>query len=210
MTQVCEAAQLCARRMSAEEFCLLARREAGSIYRPRSEVLRMLTVGQAWGVCGLRGAPETALLALPLSADLGLAAALRELLGPRQWGGGWILTPPVGQRSEALTPLLEGVLAWAARRSRGGELWAVLECTPDAEELMNLYLEQGLALRAIRPLNSLAPCYLFAPAPAAARPDPVWVPLADRSRLALLLNQGWAALESRLTPQGPALGLSRV
>ena len=56
MLQLCEPA-VQRRRLSAEEFCLLARREASSLYRPRSEVLRMLTVGQAVGVCGSRGNP---------------------------------------------------------------------------------------------------------------------------------------------------------
>ena len=46
MIQVCEPPRVRpVRRFSAEEFCFLLRGEAGSLYRPRSEVLRMLTVG---------------------------------------------------------------------------------------------------------------------------------------------------------------------
>ena len=59
-----------ARRLSAEEFCLLARREASSLYRPRSEVMRMLTVGQAFGICGPRAEPLAAMIELPLAADV--------------------------------------------------------------------------------------------------------------------------------------------
>ena len=46
MIQVCDPPRVRpVRRFSAEEFCFLLRGEAGSLYRPRSEVLRMLTVG---------------------------------------------------------------------------------------------------------------------------------------------------------------------
>ena len=45
MIQVCDPPRVRpVRRFSAEEFCFLLRGEAGSLYRPRSEVLRMLTV----------------------------------------------------------------------------------------------------------------------------------------------------------------------
>ena len=50
----------------------------GGFYRPRSEVLRMLTAGEAWGTAG------AALLVLPLTADTAAAAALRNWLGRRQ------------------------------------------------------------------------------------------------------------------------------
>ena len=47
MIQVCDPPRVRpVRRFSAEEFCFLLRGEAGSLYRPRSEVLRMLTVGE--------------------------------------------------------------------------------------------------------------------------------------------------------------------
>ena len=45
MIQVCDPPRTRqARRLSAEEFCGLLRSEVSSIYRPRSEVLRMITV----------------------------------------------------------------------------------------------------------------------------------------------------------------------
>ena len=47
MIQVCEPPRTRqARRLSAEEFCQLIRSEVSCVYRPRSEVLRMLTVGE--------------------------------------------------------------------------------------------------------------------------------------------------------------------
>lgn len=61
MIQVCEPPRTRqARRLSAEEFCQLIRSEVSCVYRPRSEVLRMLTVGEVWGApcagCGLHSA----------------------------------------------------------------------------------------------------------------------------------------------------------
>ena len=51
MIQVCDPPRTRqVRRLSAEEFCRLAQSEVSSVYRPRSEVLRMLTVGEVWGV----------------------------------------------------------------------------------------------------------------------------------------------------------------
>ena len=49
MGTICEPMTRQARRLSAEEFCRLTQREASSLYRPRSEVLRMLALGEAWG-----------------------------------------------------------------------------------------------------------------------------------------------------------------
>ena len=47
MIQVCDPPRTRqVRRLSAEEFCRLAQSEVSSVYRPRSEVLRMLTVGE--------------------------------------------------------------------------------------------------------------------------------------------------------------------
>ena len=49
MIQVCDPPRTRqVRRLSAEEFCQLAQSEVSSVYRPRSEVLRMLTVGEVW------------------------------------------------------------------------------------------------------------------------------------------------------------------
>ena len=194
------------RRLSAEEFCLLARREASSLYRPRSEVLRMLAAGQAVGVCGPRAEPLAALIELPLAANVEAAAALRHFLGRQGLGRGVVLGPPVGDRS-CLPALLAAALPPAARRAGAGALWAVLEATPDAEDLLPAYLDAGLALRAIRPLSGLAPCWLFARTPVLRRGEPVWVPLADRPRLAALLGRGWPAVGYEATGSGAALAL---
>ena len=79
-----------------------------------------------------------------------------------------------------------------------------------AEELIPLYLRQGFALRAIRPLDSLAPCFLLQAGCLAQNVPPVWLPLADRVHIAILLARGYAALESRESPQGTVLGLYPV
>ena len=71
MIQVCDPPRVRpVRRFSAEEFCFLLRGEAGSLYRPRSEVLRMLTVGEVCGVCDAAGAPAGAVLLQPLNLSL--------------------------------------------------------------------------------------------------------------------------------------------
>ena len=89
MIQVCDPPRVRpVRRFSAEEFCFLLQGEAGSLYRPRSEVLRMLTVGEACGVCDAVGAPAGAVLLQPLNADTALAAALRAWAGWRGVEGG--------------------------------------------------------------------------------------------------------------------------
>ena len=172
MIQVCDPPRVRpVRRFSAEEFCFLLRGEAGSLYRPRSEVLRMLTVGEACGVCDAAGAPAGAVL----------------------------LQPPVLHQPDAAEPLLRAAFARAERLARGGRVLAVLECTAQSDALLPLYIRQGLALRALRPLNSLAPCFVLAAGCAARDPVPVWVPLQDRARLARLLASGYAALDSRQT-----------
>ena len=90
MIQVCDPPrQRQVRRLSAEEFFTLVRCGGAGFYRPRTEVLRMLTAGEAWGTAG------AALLVLPLTADTAAAAALRNWLGRRQLEGGCLLTPPV-------------------------------------------------------------------------------------------------------------------
>lgn len=208
MLQLCEPA-VQPRRLSAEEFCLLARREASSLYRPRSEVLRMLTVGQAVGVCGSRGEPLAAMMELPLTADVEAASALRQFLGRQGLGRGTLLAPPVGDCS-LLQELLGAALVPACRHAGAGPVWAVLESTPEAEDLLPVYLEAGLALRALRPLNGLAPCWLFSRVPGMDCSEPVWVPLADRARLASLLSRGWAAVGSENTADGTALALCQL
>ena len=190
MIQVCDPPRVRpVRRFSAEEFCFLLRGEAGSLYRPRSEVLRMLTVGEVCGVCDAAGAPAGAVLLQPLNADTALAAALRAWAGWRGVEGGQFLTPPVLHQPDAAEPLLRAAFARAERLARGGRVLALLP----------LYIRQGLALRALRPLNSLAPCFVLAAGCAARDPVPVWVPLQDRARLARLLASGYAALDSRQT-----------
>ena len=98
----------------------------------------------------------------------------------------------------------------AVRPSWAGPVWAALESTPEAEELLPAYLETGLVLRALRPLNGLAPCWLFSRVPGQRQADPVWVPLADRARLAALLSRGWSAVGSEATDSGTALALCPV
>ena len=152
MIQVCEPPRVRpVRRFSAEEFCFLLRGEAGSLYRPRSEVLRMLTVGEACGVCDAVGAPAGAVLLQPLNADTALAAALRAWAGWRGVEGGQFLTPPVLHQPDAAEPLLRAAFARAERLARGGRVLAVLECTAQSDALLPLYIRQGLVLRALRP-----------------------------------------------------------
>ena len=200
MIQVCDPPRTRpVRRFSAEEFCLLARGEAGSLYRPRSEVLRMLTVGEVCGVCDAGGVPSGAVLLQPLNADTTLAAALRAWSGWRGVEGGRFLTPPVLHAPDALNaaePLLQAAAARAQRLARGGRVLAVLECTAQADALLPLYIQLGFGLRALRPLNSLAPCFVLAAGCVPKEPVPVWVPLQDRARLAQLLARGYAALGS--------------
>lgn len=190
------------RRLSAEEFCTLVGRSGAGFYRPRAEVLRMLTVGEAWGAGG------TGLLVLPIMADTAAAAALRSWLGRRQVQGGCLLTPPVGIQLENLAPLVETAAARARKLAHGGAVWAVAECTGNAAETLPLYFRQGFALRALRPLESLAPCFLLTTGCVPARAEPVWVPLEDRAHLALLLAKGYAALDSRPYQQGEGLVLA--
>lgn len=212
MIQVCEppTVRRQVRRLSAEEFFLLARQEACSFYRPRSEVLRMLTAGEVWGACGPRSEPEAALMVLPLNADTAAASALRGCTGWDAARGGSFLTPPVVRESGQLPQMVEAAAQRARRLARRGPVWSVLECTASSEPLTALYLKQGFVLRAMRPLESLAPCYLFAYTGPVMRAEPVWVPLADSARVARLLARGWAAVDSRPSPQGTALGLCPV
>lgn len=190
------------RRLSAEEFCTLVRTGAAGFYRPRAEVLRMLTVGEVWGTAG------AALLVLPMCADTAAAAALRSWLGRSPVPGGCLLTPPVVLQPEALPHLVETAAARAAKLAHGGSVWAVAECNGAAAAVLPLYFRQGFGLRALRPLESLAPCYLLTTGCVPARAEPVWVPLEDRARLAFWLAKGYAALESRPCPQGEGLALA--
>ena len=144
MIQVCDPPRVRpVRRFSAEEFCFLLRGEAGSLYRPRSEVLRMLTVGEVCGVCDAAGAPAGAVLLQPLNADTALAAALRAWAGWRGVEGGQFLTPPVLHQPDAAEPLLRAAFARAERLARGRRVLAVLECTAQSDALLPLYDPAG-------------------------------------------------------------------
>ena len=157
MIQVCDPPrQRQVRRLSAEEFFTLVRCGGAGFYRPCSEVLRMLTAGEAWGT------PGAALLVLPLTADTAAAAALRSWLGRRQLEGGCLLTPPVCTGEELPARLVETAAARADRLRHKGTAWAVVECTETAAALLPLYFRQGFGLRALRPLESLAPCFFAA------------------------------------------------
>ena len=134
MIQVCDPPrQRQVRRLSAEEFFTLVRCGGAGFYRPCSEVLRMLTAGEAWGTSG------AALLVLPLTADTAAAAALRSWLGRRQLEGGCLLTPPVNTGEELPARLVEIAAARADRLRRKGTAWAVVECTETAAALLPLY-----------------------------------------------------------------------
>ena len=102
-------------------------------------------------------------------------------------------------RPGAAGRLLGAALAGAGRLARGGRGLGGLEGTAQSDALLLWYIRQGLALRALRPLNSLAPCFVLAAGCAARDPVPVWVPLQDRARLARLLASGYAAPDSRQT-----------
>lgn len=210
MIQVCTRPPevLPARRLPAEAFCALARQGAGSVYRPRWEVLRMLAVGEAWGAAPADGSPGCALLLLPREADVSLAAALREHLGglaPR----GDVLTPPVGPARgvHCLPAVLQGALRAAQRRAPTAPVLAVLDTGPELEAQLDAYFAAGFALRALRPLNTLAPQCLLSTAAAPAAGQQVQILLADATHLALLLARGWAAVSGRHEPGGYLLQL---
>ncbi len=206
MIQVCDPPRTRqVRRLSAEEFCTLIRGEVSCVYRPRSEVLRMLTVGEIWGVCGARGVPTAGCILLPMDANTAAAGALRSFLGWGRTMDGYFLAPPVGAQED-----FPALLAAAALRqktlARSRPRWAVAEST--AEASLPVFLRQGFALRAFRPLDSLAPCFLLQAGCLPQNVPPVWVPLEDRARLALWLARGYAAMESREYPQGQGTALA--
>ena len=208
MIQVCDPPrQRQVRRLSAEEFCFLVRSEVSSVYRPYSEVLRMLTIGEVWGSYNAASGCGAAQLVLPLDADTAAAAALRACMGWRGVAGGCFLTPPAGQDPEQLPLLIHMAAARAEYLARGRVVRAVLEPTRQVEELLPLYLKQGFALDALRPLESLAPCFLLTLGREPTHTEPVWVPLADRAHLAFLLARGYAAQDSRPSPQGLVLAM---
>ena len=150
MIQVCDPPRTRqVRRLSAEEFCRLAQSEVSSVYRPRSEVMRMLTVGEVWGVYSTRGVPGAGCILLPMDADVAAAAALRRFLGWNRTSGGYFLTPaagPDGHAAETLAPLLaaaagsrwptgctlpscwlEAMPRWKAAKARRAPCW---HCIP--------------------------------------------------------------------------------
>jgi hypothetical protein len=197
MIQVCEPCVEAppVRRLSAEEFCALARRGAGDVYRPRWEVLRMLAVGEAGGAAAPGCGPAAALLVLPLDADVSLAAGLRAYEGGLP-GRGYVLTPPLGE-PERLPALLNAAVRAARRRAPESAVHAVLETGAELENALAAYFSAGFALRALRPLSTLAPQALLSTAPLAGTGGELWLPLADPAHLALALARGWAAVEGR-------------
>lgn len=132
MIQVCDPPRTRqVRRLSAEEFCRLAQSEVSSVYRPRSEVLRMLTVGEVWGVYSTRGVPGAGCILLPMDADVAAAAALRRFLGWNRTSGGYFLTPAAGRTAMLPRPLHRCWLRLLPGRSflpgsgHGGPWWNV-------------------------------------------------------------------------------------
>ena len=169
MIQVCEPPRVRpVRRFSAEEFCFLLRGEAGSLYRPRSEVLRMLTVGEVCGVCDAAGAPAGAVLLQPLNADTALAAALRAWAGWRGVEGGQFLTPPVLHQPDAAEPLLRAAFARAERLARGERVLAVLERLNAAGHRAVLVGGAGMPRAVRRPAAVVHPAGAGAAGPAPA------------------------------------------
>lgn len=84
---------------------------------------------------------------------------------------------------------------------------AVVECTETAgSAVAAVFPGRASGCRALRPLESLAPCFLLCTGCVPVRTAPVWVPLEDRVQLALLLAKGYAALDSR--PYGGSLALA--
>lgn len=212
MVQLCETrtGPLSARQLSAQEFCFLARQSVCGLYRPRSELARMLAVGEAWGVCGERSVPAAALLLLPLNSNAAAPAALREYLHWDAVRAGCLMLPPVPpgpDNGAAAAKLIAAAARRGARLARGGQLWAAAECGPDTEALAAAYIAQGFELRAVRPLSGLAPCCLFAAARGVRAGRCEWVPLCEMSRVARWLARGWAGAETQSTPQGLAIGL---
>ena len=69
-----------------------------------------------------------------------------------------------------------------------------------------LYLRQGFALRAIRPLDSLAPCFWLQAGCLGQNQPPVWVPLADRVHIAILLGPGLCRAGKPREPAGHGAG----
>ena len=94
MIQVCDPPrQRQVRRLSAEEFFTLVRCGGAGFYRPRTEVLRMLTAGEAWGTVGaalLAGSCPPGWWKLPPPGQTGCAAGVRH--------GQWWSAPKRRQR----------------------------------------------------------------------------------------------------------------
>lgn len=202
MIQFCEPPRMRqVRRLSAEEFCTLVQAEASNAYRPRSEVFRMLAVGEIWGSSG------AALMLQPMNADTALAAALRGYIGWRRSAGGCFLTPPVVHQPDQLAAVLAAAKTRAERLTKQHPVWAILECTVQSEQWLPVYLRQGFALQALRPLESLAPCFLLCQRSASNPTEPLWIPLEDRAQLGYWLAHGYRGVDSRQTPQGLILAM---
>jgi hypothetical protein len=192
-----------ARRVSAEEFCALARQSGGSVYRPRWEVLRMLAVGEAWGTCAADSTLKTVLMVLPLEADVSLAAGMRALMGTRPERT-FLLTPPAGDVAY-LPGVLKAAKTAAFRRSPPSPIQAVAErLTP---EVLEAYFDAGFSLRALRPVHTMVPFALFSSAPVNTNRQEVCVPLEDATHLALLLARGWTAVSGKAEENGYMLRL---
>ena len=186
---------LAARRLSAEEFCALARQCGGGFYRPRCEVLRLLAVGQAWGAAAPGMPTGAALVLLGLDADVPLAASLRQARGVLP-GRGYLLTPPLGAAAQ-LPAVLSAAAHMARRLVPRAPLAAVTETGEGQEAVLEAYFAAGFAMRALRPFSGLVPEYLLDTAPLPQSGTELWIPLADATHLALLLARGWAAAGCR-------------
>lgn len=211
MIQVCDPPRTRqVRRLSTEEFCQLVRGEVSCVYRPRSEVLRMLTVGETWGTGGVRGAPGAGCILLPMDADVAAAAALRRFLG---WGctaGGYFSPQRPGRTAVPPGPC---TAAGCCRRpagtagpgpGAGGLWWSALpkkccRCTCGRGSRCGLSAagQSGPLLLAAGGLSGTEPA---AGLGAAGRPGAHCHPAGP----------GLCALESRESPQGTVLALYPV
>ena len=171
----------------------------------------MLTVGEVWGVYSTRGVPGAGCILLPMDADVAAAAALRRFLGWNRTSGGYFLTPaagPDGHAAETLAPLAgcgccpAGVPCPAAGTvGRGGM------CGRRADPAVSA---SGVCFAGYPPAGQSGTVFSAAGRVPCAECAAGMAPADDRVHIAILLARGYAALESRESPQGTVLALYPV
>ena len=165
-------------------------------------------MGQCTVRCAALGA---GCILLPMDADVAAAAALRSFLG---WGctaGGYFFTPAAGPDSHAAGTLctVAGCCCCPAGVAGPGSGCggAVVECA--AEELSRCTCGRG-SLAGYPPAGQSGTLFSAAGRVPWAESAAGRLPLADRVHIAILLARGYAALESRESPQGTVLALYPV